>query len=118
MVESRQSSWYQANRGRILAAHKERLQSDPVWAEQKRAALRLYHRKMRGIVGADGSAGPDRCEVCGSCGPVELDHDHTTGWIRGWLCRRCHAALGMACDSSDVLRRLADYLDAHQLGHQ
>lgn len=34
-----------------------------------------------------------------------------TGLVRGLLCARCNAALGQVRDRSDVLRKLADYLD-------
>lgn len=51
------------------------------------------------------------CEVCGNGGDMVIDHNHTTGEIRGVICRGCNTALGMAQDSSDVLRKLADYLD-------
>ena len=40
-----------------------------------------------------------------------LDHDHTTGAFRGWLCSRCNRALGFVLDSPERLRKLADYLE-------
>ena len=117
MQSEYQKAWYQANRVRILAAQKARRATDHEWAESEREKNRVYNRRARGIVGADGARGPDVCEVCGAHGPTELDHDHTTGYPRGWPCRTCNAALGMANDCADTLRRLAAYLDAHQLRH-
>lgn len=38
---------------------------------------------------------PESCAICGS--PEEglvCDHDHRTGWIRGFLCRGCNIAEG------------------------
>jgi hypothetical protein len=118
VASERQQAWYQANRDRILADRKARRAADPAWAEQCREYRRAYHRRARGIVEADGARGPDQCEVCGEPGRTELDHDHTTGLVRGWLCRGCNAALGMAADSPATLRRLAAYLDAHELRHR
>lgn len=49
------------------------------------------------------------CEVCRGA-DIVVDHDHSTGLVRGILCRRCNACLGMALDRVYVLRGLADYL--------
>jgi len=54
------------------------------------------------------------CEVCLSPPrgkrALHLDHDHSTGLFRGWLCHGCNAAIGWARDSPDTLRNLATYL--------
>jgi predicted nuclease of restriction endonuclease-like RecB superfamily len=51
------------------------------------------------------------CAVCGLVmdRPV-VDHNHTTGKVRGLLHGVCNSMLGMAKDSPEVLRRAADYL--------
>jgi hypothetical protein len=54
---------------------------------------------------------PDSCEVCGSTVVICYDHNHITGEFRGWLCSMCNLALGNARDSSDILRKLANYID-------
>jgi len=41
---------------------------------------------------------------------VHLDHDHTTGKIRGFLCMPCNVGLGMMGDSIEGLQRAMDYL--------
>jgi hypothetical protein len=38
------------------------------------------------------------------------DHDHSTGQVRGVLCRDCNTALGLFQDSSKLLRQAAMYL--------
>lgn len=51
---------------------------------------------------------------CAACGVVsdrlQIDHDHTTGAIRGLLCGRCNSTAGQADDSVDRLMAVAAYL--------
>jgi hypothetical protein len=63
-----------------------------------------------------------RCAACGAepnpdgARPeqsLHVDHDHTTGAIRGLLCGRCNFTIGHALHDPDRLRRLADYLDRY-----
>ncbi len=39
-----------------------------------------------------------------------VDHDHTTGKIRGLLCNRCNRVLGLFRDNPDVIKRALDYV--------
>jgi hypothetical protein len=56
------------------------------------------------------------CAICsgGPLGFSELcvDHCHTTGAIRGLLCRTCNTGIGHLRDSPELLRRALDYLEA------
>jgi hypothetical protein len=48
----------------------------------------------------------DRCAICAASSPrLELDHDHGTGLIRGWLCRSCNQAEGRRSDAVFVMYR-------------
>lgn len=56
--------------------------------------------------------------VCAICRGVNsdgkqlyVDHDHTSGDIRGLLCRKCNYAVGLLDDSSENARRLCVYLE-------
>ena len=40
-----------------------------------------------------------------------LDHDHSTGTFRGWLCVKCNTGLGLLQDSPSILRSAATYLE-------
>jgi len=57
-----------------------------------------------------------RCATCGTDKPggrwktLHIDHDHTTGEMRGLLCNDCNMAIGMAKDSPERLEAMAAYL--------
>jgi hypothetical protein len=60
------------------------------------------------------------CEICecpetlvspsGKIKKLSLDHDHSTGKIRGWICNNCNATLGLIKDSAERAIRIAEYL--------
>ena len=41
---------------------------------------------------------------------LSMDHDHTTGRVRGLLCNRCNRAIGLCGDDPAILERAAQYL--------
>jgi hypothetical protein len=56
-----------------------------------------------------------RCAICGrSDNPgsrrLHIDHDHTTGEVRGLLCHNCNSLLGHAKDDPTILARAIAYL--------
>ena len=55
-----------------------------------------------------------RCVICMTQDPGargwQIDHCHKTGKVRGILCVKCNAALGMASDNVDRLRSMIEYL--------
>lgn len=52
------------------------------------------------------------CAICGKQGAraLAIDHDHTTGKIRGLLCGKCNTGIGMLGDTFETVRRAAAYL--------
>ena len=55
------------------------------------------------------------CAVCGQqqARHLHVDHDHTTGTVRGLLCHGCNAALGHLRDNPTIIRRLLQYILPH-----
>lgn len=51
------------------------------------------------------------CLVCRAAPAVHVDHDHSTGAIRGILCPPCNTGMGQFRDDPTVLRRAAEYLE-------
>lgn len=49
-------------------------------------------------------------EDCGSSG-LHIDHCHSSGKFRGWLCKSCNALLGMAKDDISILQNAIEYLE-------
>jgi CRISPR/Cas system-associated protein Cas10 (large subunit of type III CRISPR-Cas system) len=58
-----------------------------------------------------------RCAICGRHQiefkrPLDVDHNHITGKIRGLLCNRCNIAIGLFSENIEVLQRAISYLVA------
>lgn len=44
---------------------------------------------------------------------LSVDHNHSTGEVRGLLCANCNAALGLIDDNKSILSDLIDYLNMY-----
>lgn len=62
-----------------------------------------------------------RCAICSTDKPTgkwkvfAVDHDHTTGQIRGLLCNECNRGMGLLKDDASLLRSAAEYLECHRI---
>jgi hypothetical protein len=59
------------------------------------------------------------CDICGI--HVEkygkkfaVDHDHTTGAVRGLLCSNCNVGIGNLKDSINIIRKALIYMEKHK----
>lgn len=94
---------YLKHRDRILAKRRESFRRD-LYGLEPADYLKLV----------DGQGG--KCPVCGdklSDGCV--DHDHQTGRVRGVLCRKCNAALGLLRDSEALCESASLYLRSRRV---
>lgn len=47
---------------------------------------------------------------------LAVDHCHTTGKFRGFLCSNCNTVLGLVHENITTLQFLINYLEGHQIG--
>lgn len=52
-----------------------------------------------------------KCKICNEKASLVVDHDHSTGAVRGLICGFCNVMLGLARDDTEVLREAARYLE-------
>ncbi len=115
--------YHAANRGKTKAyyeANKEKLREcGKAWREanqekiRENRLMRFYKMTLDEYNSMDQSQG-GVCAICGkpnrNGGRLAVDHDHTTGVVRGLLCSHCNAGLGQFLDNEDVLASAISYL--------
>lgn len=109
-------AWRETNKDRIAANKREYHAAN---RQQRRDA---NIRRRYGITPEEydalEAAQAGRCGICGAATEQRLavDHDHTTGAIRGLLCARCNVGLGHFGDDPAVLLAAAAYIQQHLAG--
>ena len=108
-VAAAQRKYYAENTEACIASRKRYAQANP---EKTRRAHRERQRKNKGLPEPTRPC-PDHCEMClrpAGKRALHLDHCHTTGAFRGWLCGCCNTAFGRLGDSfEEVAQRLERY---------
>ena len=115
--------YYEENRERIREKHKAHYYANhSYWREKHRGYRRTAVLKQYGLtVTQYEEMAASQNGVCGICErperprkgkPVRLavDHDHSTGKVRGLLCRRCNRGIGSFEHDTGLLTRAGDYL--------
>lgn len=132
-----QTAYYKANRDRIRAQRAERLalhgdemrakdraryRADPDLREKRRAQTRAWMERNNPRLRQHGLSDEqyaslieeqgDACAICEM--PFleipRIDHDHSTGDVRGLLCHNCNVAIGHFKDNPELMRRAIRYL--------
>jgi len=55
-----------------------------------------------------------RCAICGGLLGLKVDHNHTTGKVRGLLCNGCNRGLGFFVDNINFLESAIVYLNKNK----
>lgn len=79
------------------------------WNAANKDKRRAYGWKVRGLP-TPTTERTTFCECCGIFCVVRLDHDHTTGKFRGWLCNNCNLGIGKLGDCEAGVIRALNYL--------
>lgn len=131
--------WYLANRDRELQRRKENyaknkeayVQRSYEWRQENKAARRLSNKKtaLKQKYGLSWETyvsmyteQAGECKICGtalhmlanSSNDTEdacVDHCHTTGKVRGLLCRPCNLILGNCLENPEILANAIKYLN-------
>jgi len=65
----------------------------------------------------DGQGGMCALQFCGR--PIQgVDHCHVTNWVRGLLCRRCNAALGLLNENPMLMIKAAEYVTNARIAYE
>lgn len=114
-VLTRMATYYQnhrearlASRRRYVAAHPERVK-----ASKRNATLRRNYGITATQFAAMADAQNRVCAVCSRATELVVDHDHTTGRVRGLLCNSCNGYIGVIGERREVVKALLAYLDSH-----
>lgn len=102
--------------GRLAAYNKQRREKNPDW-KRKSHLLGKYgitESEYQRLAEEQGG----QCLLCGFTPTkrhLDVDHDHTTGEVRGLLCNPCNRALGRLGDSEQGLQRILSYVRGYSI---
>jgi len=127
------SEYYTKNKAKVLAKIRERLSNPEERSRKNSINLASYYRggtakrkaKKYGIhILEIKTLLSGKCHICGSVPDpkhtsktqrsLHIDHDHTTGRVRGALCSSCNFGLGKFKDSQELLRLVQEYLEKNR----
>lgn len=124
--KQKQAEYYQKNKekSRVAGASWKKANPDKVrLSNRKLQVLNTYgltwDKYLQLLTNSGG-----KCEICGTTvEPLAIgkgtkvaacvDHNHTTGAVRGILCRSCNVALGHFADSKELLKAALLYLEKY-----
>ena len=117
-ARAKNKEWHENNREKAAAKQREWYRRNPEKIKKfSRTTLIRSHGISVDEYDAMLAAQGGKCAICRrecSVAPnLSIDHCHATGGVRGLLCRSCNSGLGFFRDSTDALRKAAEYLDAY-----
>jgi hypothetical protein len=114
--KERCKAWCAANQDRVRETMKAYRTANPekvrVW--QRSCDLKRIYGITLGEYNSMSLAQGGACAICGkperTRRALAVDHNHSTGKVRGLLCWPCNAALGLFMDDKDLLSTAISYL--------
>lgn len=112
------STLYQSTKGRYPGYEQRKQLKDPKYETRKRLRIGKY-KNYDGTPYTAEQHTLCRDNCCAVCGEedrsiINVDHCHTTGIVRGPLCRRCNVALGQMKDNPEYIMNLYLYIKDHE----
>lgn len=101
-------AWRKANPDKVLK------QKENYKVHQAKYVKRTILKRLQQKEQLAGRPRPNKCELCNGSSQPEFDHCHVTGKFRGWLCGRCNRTLGFVNDSTELLKRMIQYLEGNR----
>lgn len=107
------SRWANIERSRKREQAYKEANREKVAENQRRWKLKRKYGLTPDAYRALLEAQSGKCAVCKVNDVAHVDHDHSTGLVRGLLCRECNIGLGNFRDSISFLLSAAQYLEQH-----
>ncbi len=109
-----------AKRGWKDDAHTEYMRA---WNFRRRFGLEpdVYADMVEKQAGKCAACGKPETQLAYRTGKVQalaVDHNHTTGAVRGLLCRRCNVVIGLVEETSETLQAIDAYLGRYRPTHE
>lgn len=124
LLKATKRAYYFKNKEKTLA-YAKKWREDNNWSERYRFKQALksskFNSKRRGYLPCLATEEEIKAVFtgnCHACGVSEvecherlhMDHCHTTGRFRGWLCSNCNSAVGYLRESIEIGHKLIDYM--------
>lgn len=126
-TRARKRDYHRENKDKFVAKAKAWAEANPERRlQQVRGVSHRKRLKKFGITQAEyevlNTTQGGVCAICGQAPPMHhcrkfagedllsIDHSHTTGKVRGLVCRRCNLALGNVLESETIALGLLEYI--------
>ena len=93
----------------IRQENREKAKAERARIPEWQSRLRTYQLTQEDIDGLI-QVQEELCAICHLATPKVIDHDHSTGEVRGLLCSPCNLLLGCAKDNPATLSAAIQYL--------
>lgn len=120
------AQWRKENPEKVTAQHKranDKKRRDGYYIKNKDRIKDQYLTRLYGITLKEFNEilleQDNQCAICGAdkCASGKsfaVDHDHTTGKVRGLLCKKCNMGLGHFEDNLETIKNIMKYMEKYK----